>query len=192
MAQPTPPEWIDRALGDLDALLADHAHCELKAASTALALIGRYPQHPFLVTAMIGLAHEELHHFRQVLERLERRGVPLGRPPEDRYVRRLRQLACEEPGGLGALPDQLLVCAFVEARSCERFRLLAAALDADAEHGLGRFYARLAAAEGRHWELFRDLAVRLCGERPVAARIERLARLESELVRALPPAPRMH
>lgn len=192
LAGATPAEWVSCALGDLDALLVDHAHCEHKAASMALALIARHPQHPFLVTAMLALAQEELHHFRQVLERLERRGVALGRPPADRYVQRLRQISCEQPGGLGALPDQLLVCAFVEARSCERFRLLAAALEPSDEDDLGRFYARLADAEGRHWELFRDLAARLCGADPVAARIEQIARLEYDLVRSLPVGPRMH
>jgi len=196
----TSREWVEVARGDLDALLMDHAHCEQKAASTAIALIGRFPDHPGLARGMIALAHEEMQHFRQVLDRLEARGGVLTKPLPDTYVGELRDWGFRHRGGLGPLGDLLLVSAFVEARSCERFRLLAEGMtgngDADGEKGgeaeLGRFYARLADAEGRHWELFRDLALDAAPEKSVRRRLDELADAEAEIMARRPLVPRMH
>lgn len=185
----TPTAWIPVALAGIDALLVDHAHCEHKAASTAIALIGRFPGEPGLARAMLALAQEEMRHFRQVLDRIEARGGTLTAPRPDRYVRALREWGFRRRGGIGALGDLLLVSAFVEARSCERFRLLAEALPDDA---LGTFYLRLADAEARHWETFRDLAVGAEGEAGVTRRLAEMAEAEGEIVRALPVEPRMH
>ncbi len=187
----TPPAWVETALGDLDALLVDHAHCEQKAASQALALIGRFPDHPGLARGMIALAHEEMRHFRQVLDRVEARGGSLTKPGPDRYVQALREWGFRHRGGIGPLGDLLLVSAFVEARSCERFRLLAEGL-AGRDDELGSFYLRLADAEGRHWELFRDLAFETGPRRAVEARLAAMAEAEAAVVRARPPEPRMH
>ncbi len=187
----TPPAWVETARANLDALLVDHAHCEEKAASQALALIGRFPEHPGLARGMIALAHEEMRHFRQVLDRLEERGGRLTKPLPDRYVRALREWGFRHRGGIGALGDLLLVSAFVEARSCERFRVLAEGLAGD-EPELAQFYLRLADAEGRHWELFRDLAYEAGSKRAVGERLAEMAEAEAAIVRERPIEPRMH
>ena len=194
----TPPEWAEVALGDLVATLIDHAHCEHKAASSALAMLGRFADRQEMLRPLIALAQEEIHHFRQVLDLVEERGHALTRPLPDRYVKELRDRGFRLERGLGALGDLLLVSAFVEARSCERFRLLSAALldpereASDEERSLGDWYRRLAAAEGRHWELFRDLAIDACGREPALRRLDQFADVEAEIVRTLPLAPRMH
>jgi tRNA 2-(methylsulfanyl)-N6-isopentenyladenosine37 hydroxylase len=191
----TDPEWTRVAKNNLNALLADHAHCEQKAASMAMALIGRFPDHPGLARAMIALAHEELSHFRQVLDRIEARGETLTRPLPDRYVRALREWAFRHKGGIGALGDLLLVSAFVEARSCERFRLLSQTFveDEDEElRELGDFYGTLAGAESRHWERFRELALAFDSPKDVEQRLDAMAQAEGSIVRALPIEPRMH
>jgi len=191
----TGPRWVIAARANLRALLADHAHCEQKAASMALALIGRFPDHPGLAQAMLTLAYEELSHFRQVLERIEARGETLTRPLPARYVRALREWAFRHKGGIGALGDLLLVSAFVEARSCERFRLLSQSFaeEPDMEiRKLGQFYGTLAAAESRHWERFRDLALAADAPKDVERRLEAMAQAEGSIVQSLPVEPRMH
>lgn len=191
----TGADWAALAIEQLDFLLADHAHCEQKAASAALGMLGRFPQQREMVRPMMALAHEELHHLRQVLDVIERRGGTLTRPAPDFYVRGLRQELFRTADGLGPYGDLLIVNAFVEARSCERFRRLSEALAAAEFVGvteLSQFYLTLAGAEGRHWELFRDLAVAACGEQRVAARIQQAARLEDQLFRSRPLVPRMH
>jgi len=191
----TTPEWTGVVRRDLGGLLVDHAHCEQKAATTALALIGRFPDHPGLARGMIALAQEEMRHFRQVLDRIEARGEVLTKPLPDRYVRALREWGFRHRGGVGPLGDLLLISAFVEARSCERFRLLAEAFvpDSDPEiRDLGGFYLRLADAEARHWELFRDLARDAGPQAAVEGRLEEMGRAEGEIVASQPPEPRMH
>jgi tRNA-(ms[2]io[6]A)-hydroxylase len=191
----TPAAWGTVATSDLDALLIDHAWCEYKAATAGLGMIARFPEHPALVLPMLALAKEEMAHFRQCIDRVRDRGRELGVPAGDRYVRALRARCSAEGRGLGGLGDSLIVNAFVEARSCERFRLLARALAGrtgpDGE--LGEFYAVLAEAEARHWETFRDLAIELLGdEKRVLRRIGEVAAMEAEIVTGLPHAPRMH
>jgi len=191
----TPATWAEVATGDLDGLLIDHAWCEYKAATAGLGMIARFPEHPALVLPMLALAKEEMAHFRQCLDRLRERGRELGVPPGDRYVRALRACCSAEGRGLGGLGDSLLVNAFVEARSCERFRLLARALAGRSgpDGELGEFYALLAEAEARHWETFRDLAIELLGdEGRILRRIAEVAAMEAEIVAALPHESRMH
>lgn len=133
LVRPTSERWATVALSDLDALLCDHAHCEQKAASMALSMIGRFAEQQPLIRPLIALAQEETHHFRQVVDLIEQRGGALTRPKSDRYVGRLRDAGFTSEGGLGALGDLLLVCGLIEARSCERFRLLADALSQHVE-----------------------------------------------------------
>lgn len=195
----TAPEWAQLAVANLDAVLIDHAFCEHKAAVSALGLIGRYPDTPGLVRAMLALSREEMMHMRQVLDILDARGVSLGAHRPDRYVRELRRRFSSEGEGLGGLGDQLLVNAFVEARSCERFRILGGALRSLEERGLAEsdaqlasFYEQLAEAEWRHWELFRDLAIDCLPRRRVEKRLAEVAEIEADVVRTLPLLPRMH
>ncbi len=184
----TDDRWVDVALADPDALLVDHAHCEMKAASNAMSLAVRYAERSTLVTAMIALAEEELAHFRRVHELLEARGVALGPPPIDAYVAALRR-AAHGPRGT-SLVDRLLVAALIEARSCERFSILARRAPAP----LGAFYEELLASEAGHYRAFVDLAVVEgardgLDEASVRARLGVLAEKEGAIVGGLSTSP---
>lgn len=187
LASSTPPEWAQRALASQDELLIDHAHCEKKAAGTALGLVFRYPQHAGLAAPLSRLAREELVHFEQVLERLAARGVcfrPLRPSP---YAGRLR--AASRSSEPGRLCDALLCSALIEARSCERFGLLA---DAAQDPSLRDFYAGLLAAEARHHGVYLALAAQLEPEARVRARLAELALHESRVLAETPPQARLH
>jgi tRNA-(ms[2]io[6]A)-hydroxylase len=187
LASTTSPAWAERALADLDLVLLDHAHCERKAAGNAVTLMFRYPQHAFLAAPLSRLAREELVHFEQVLERLGARGLVLRPLKASPYAGRLRAAArAEEPG---RLLDSLLCSALIEARSCERFRLLAEHAPGDS---LREFYTGLIASEARHHGIFVALAGELAGTEVVRARLDELARHEAEVLAALPPMPRLH
>jgi tRNA-(ms[2]io[6]A)-hydroxylase len=180
----TDPQWAAQALLRVDAVLVDHAHCEMKAASNALALAARHPEDLNLVRALTDLAREEIDHFQRVLSLLAARAVALGPPPVDAYAADLRRAANERPSGGPAarLVDRLLVAALIEARSCERFKLLsaaAAAQPAGEDRELGAFWAELLAAEAGHYRTFVDLAERAAGGDPVDARARVGARLEA-------------
>jgi tRNA-(ms[2]io[6]A)-hydroxylase len=180
--------WAAAAMRDADAVLVDHAHCELKAASNALSLVARHPGDATLSRALTELAREEIEHFQRVLDALAARGVPVGAPPVDTYAAELRRAAGELPRDpqLGVLVDRLLVGALIEARSCERFQLLAQAAEGvDAElHALWR---ELLAAEARHYRTFVDLAIHAAGgaRARVAERLDRLAEAEAAIVKAI-------
>jgi tRNA 2-(methylsulfanyl)-N6-isopentenyladenosine37 hydroxylase len=183
--------WAAAAMHDADAVLIDHAHCELKAASNALSLVARHAGRDgdaALSQALTELAREEIEHFQRVLAVLAARGVAVGPPPVDAYAAALRRAATELPRqpGITVLVDRLLVGALIEARSCERFQLLSeAALGGDDElHALWR---ELLASEARHYRTFVDLAVRAAGGQRacVADRLERLAEAEAAIVVAL-------
>ncbi|HSG91829.1 MAG TPA: tRNA isopentenyl-2-thiomethyl-A-37 hydroxylase MiaE [Pseudomonadales bacterium] len=186
LACPTPAAWCEAAPAQLDLLLIDHANCEKKAASTAMSMLFRYPQHPQLVTAMSRLAREELRHFEQVSALLQDRGIAWRNVGASRYASGLRAGMRErEPERL----VDLLVCgAFVEARSCERFAAVAAHLDAE----LADFYRRLLASEARHFTSYLRLAEDLVGRREVAARADCFRALEAELVLRPDPEFRFH
>jgi tRNA-(ms[2]io[6]A)-hydroxylase len=186
----TDSAWAAAAMRDVDAVLLDHAHCEMKAASHALSLAARHPRDAQLVRALTDLAREEIDHFQRVLAILSERGVELGPPPVDAYAAELRravQAAPREPD-LSGLVDRLLVGALIEARSCERFKLLADATEGhDAHRELHALWSELLAAEARHYRTFVDLAVRAAGgdRSRVMARLERLAHVEGAIVAAL-------
>ncbi|MDB4941423.1 MAG: tRNA-(ms[2]io[6]A)-hydroxylase [Labilithrix sp.] len=155
----TDPAWAVAAASDLDAVLVDHAHCEMKATTNALSLVVRHPGDLGLVRALTDLAREELDHFRRVVAFLERRGLPLGPPPVDQYASDLRR-------AMNALPvtdvppvvDRLLCSALIEARSAERFKLLLDALPPTTSAELRVLYEELFACEARHYRTYVDLA----------------------------------
>jgi tRNA-(ms[2]io[6]A)-hydroxylase len=152
LAAATPAAWIDAACERWDELLIDHANCEKKAASSALALLFAYPEDCALGASLSRLAREELRHFEQVAQMMQRLQVSFVRQKPGRYAARLRgALRSHEP--VRKL-DVLLGAALIEARSCERFGLLAPRLPAP----LGAFYAGLQQAEARHFELYLRLA----------------------------------
>lgn len=154
LGAPTPTAWVDAAADPtaLPMLLIDHANCEKKAASTALAMLFRYEEHDELTERLSRLAREELRHFEQVRQLLRQRGIGWRRVPASRYAAGLVEVVRgAEPGRLA---DRLIVGAFIEARSCERFALLAPRLDPH----LGRFYGGLLASEARHFRHYLGLA----------------------------------
>jgi tRNA 2-(methylsulfanyl)-N6-isopentenyladenosine37 hydroxylase len=171
---PTPPAWVEDALAHLPELLRDHANCEKKAASTALALMFAYPDDRALATALSRLAREELRHFEQVTRAMAALAVPYVRQGPGRYAQRLRSaLATGDPG---RKLDLLLTGALIEARSAERFGLLAPRLPPP----LARLYADLAGAEARHFTLYLDFA-RDRAPQEWQARLAVLALREAEL-----------
>lgn len=187
---PTDPSWVQAAHRDLDRLLSDHAHCELKAAQTALSLVGRYGgEMPELVAPLVALAHEETEHFREVEAKVRARGANIGLPEPDAYVVALRKAARGDGQDAPALLDRLLISALIEARSCERFKLLAEELD---DASLRAFYRELMAAEAGHYRLFMQLAEHRFGTSESRARFRTLAEREAALASSLPLAATVH
>ena len=177
LAAATDPAWAPRALARLDELLVDHAHCEKKAAGTAVQLLFRYPQHAALLAPLSKLAREELVHFEQLLALLAERGLAFGRHRPSPYAGKLRERErTREPE---RLLDTFLCCALIEARSCERFGLLA---DAAPEPALASFWARLLDAEARHHGIYLALARSLASEAAVTERLRDLARHEAAVL----------
>lgn len=187
LAAPSDPAWLERALASLPVLLVDHAHCEKKAASTAVSLLFRHPDEPRLQVPLARLAREELEHFELVLAELSRRGIPFRHLEPSPYAARLHEaVRREEPE---RLLDTLLCCALIEARSCERMRLLAEALP-DAE--LAAFYRALLASEARHFSTYADLARDLFPDHVVPSRLAELARHEADVLARSEGGARMH
>ncbi len=187
---PTDPGWVVEAMRDVDAVLRDHAHCEMKAASNALSLAARHPRDVALLRALTDLAREEIDHFQQVLAILEERGIDLGSPPVDEYAAALRRASSSLPRdpAIPVVVDRLLVAALIEARSCERFKLLVDALaPLEGPNDLHALYKELFAAEARHYRTFVDLATAAADgdEARVTARLEALAEREGAIVQSL-------
>lgn len=185
----TDEAWAREAVKDLDAVLVDHAHCEMKAATNALSLVVRHPADLELVRSLTAIAQEELEHFDRVVAFLGQRGLALGIPPVDDYAAQLRRAMNALPASdLPLVTNRLLVGALIEARSCERFKLLLAALPESTPDELRVFYQELFECEARHYRDYIDLAKRAAG--PLAhlvdARLELLAEAEARIVRALP------
>lgn len=176
VAGPTPEAWCRAAVADLETLLIDHAYCEKKAASTALALMFRHPERADLVARLSRLAREELRHFEQVQRLLAARGFRYRRLTASRYAAGLRAAArSEEPG---RLVDTLVIGAFIEARSCERFGRLAGCLDAE----LADFYRGLCAAERRHYADYLALARGAASAAEVEEQVTHLRIVEHDLI----------
>jgi tRNA-(ms[2]io[6]A)-hydroxylase len=187
---PTDPGWVQAVEQDLDRLLSDHAHCELKAAHSALSLVGRYGgEMPEMVGPLVDLAHEETEHFREVEARMRARGGILTMPQVDGYVVALRKSARGSREDVPALLDRLLISALIEARSCERFKLLAEELD---DAPLRAFYRELMASEAAHYRLFSRLAEDRFGTDEARARLRILAEREATLAASLPLGPTVH
>ena len=172
----TPDRWIENALENQSLMLIDHANCEKKAASTALSLINRYTDNFELLNKMSRLAREEMRHFEQVIALMKRRKIPYEHVSASRYAAGLRDLARKEDPA--KLVDVLIIGAFIEARSCERFALLAPHLDAELE----KFYLSLLKSEARHYQDYLKLVKTVAGDRSIDDRIELIAQRERELI----------
>ena len=188
LASESDPDWIRRALRDLDAVLVDHAHCEKKAASSALGMIFAWPERAAWMAPLSELAREELTHFERVLRLLEKRGVPFERQVPSEYGARLNA-ACRK--GSERVLDKLLCAALVEARSCERMQILADGLSEQDPEMAGLFRGLLA-YEARHHQLFVDLAKEAYAEEEVLARLEELSLHEARILVEPCAAVRMH
>ena len=179
----TDPRWVNIAEKNIEDILVDHAWCEQKAASTGISMIIHYPEKTRLVDALTDLVAEEWSHFERVLLELRKRGFELGRPRKDEYVVQL--LAHVRKGGARErqLMDQLLVSALIEARSCERFKLLWQNI---ADQELSKFYYELMVSEAAHFVAYVDLAKEYCDPREVEIRLQELLHIEGEIVTNLP------
>lgn len=174
----TEPAWVNLAEKQLADILTDHAYCEQKAATTCISLIQKYPDKTLLVDSLAPIVTEEWGHFRLVLRELRKRDLPLGSQRKDEYVNQLRQFIRKGSSPDEYLLDQLIVCAMIEARSCERFRLLSLNLQAPE---LRDFYHQFMVAEAGHYKLFLDLAIHYTDEPTARARWQACIQFEAQL-----------
>ena len=180
---PTDPRWVNIAKQNLEEILTDHAYCEQKAASTAISLIIGFPEQTELVSAMTDLAQEEMSHFKMVHNLIIERGMTLGRERKDEYV--LQVLSFFPKGGSknDHLIHKLLCAALIEARSCERFRILSEELE-DAK--LRSFYRKLMISEAHHYNLFLKLAKKIgTSKERVDQKWNSLLNFEGQLIKKL-------
>ena len=187
---PTDPRWVDIVKKNIHEILTDHAFCEQKAASTAISLMVRFPEKSELVELMIALAQEELSHFEMVHQLILDRGWVLGRERKDEYVRDLRSFFPRGGSRMDQLVNQLLYAALIEARSCERFRLLSESIP---EKALQKFYRKLMISEAHHYTLFLKLARKYGeNEESVNEKWDALLHFEAKLMSQLGKRETMH
>ncbi|ASP39682.1 tRNA-(ms[2]io[6]A)-hydroxylase [Bacterioplanes sanyensis] len=181
----TPDEWIEAALQHQDILLIDHANCEKKAASTAMNLLYKHLEREDLLKKMSQLAREELLHFEQVVNIMRDRGIRYRTVSSSRYASGMRDAV--RKGGEQELIDVLIVGAFIEARSCERFAKLAPHLDPE----LAKFYRSLLRSEGRHYQDYLTLAQNYSSS-DISDRVSDFKQLENDLILSPDPEFRFH
>lgn len=176
---PTDPRWVNLATLSLEDILTDHAWCEQKAATSCISLIQKYPDKSRLVHDLAPIVTEEWGHFRMVLAEIDKRKLKLGRQRKDEYVNALLHHSQKGGSKEGRLLDQLLICALIEARSCERFRLLSEGLE---DEYLRKFYRRFMESEAGHYTLFIALANEYLPEKKVKERWKEWLKLEAEII----------
>jgi len=187
---PTDPRWVNIAEKNIEDILIDHAYCEQKAASSCISLIVQYPEKAKLVDTLTPVVAEEWNHFERVLGELKKRGFKLGNQRGDVYVRALNSISIKGGSRDTQLLEKLLINALIEARSCERFRLLWKNLK---DKDLGQFYHELMISEAGHYRNFLSLAKYYIGEEKVKARWNELLKLEAGIMKSMKPrADRMH
>ncbi len=179
---PTDPRWVNLAEKSISEIFTDHAYCEQKAASTCISLIQAYPECTRLVEELSPIVTEEWGHFRQVLTEMKKRGAVFGRQRKDEYVIQLRKLMYGGGSRIDQLCERLLISALIEARSCERFRLLSEGLE---DESLRIFYRSFMESEAGHYRLFIDLANEYCEKEKVKKRWNELLAAEAEIIRTL-------
>lgn len=179
---PTDPRWVEIAKKNIGEILIDHAWCEQKAASTAVSLIVTFPEYPELVTAMTALVREEMAHFKMVHDKLLERGITLGWDRKDEYVIKLREFYPKGGSRITQLVHRLLIAALIEARSCERFRLLSEELQ---EPELREFYRVLMVTEANHYTLFLNFARQYGDRSEVDQKWQELLTFEAEVMKDL-------
>ena len=183
----TSSRWLAQVDAHLDEILIDHAHCEKKAAGTAMNLIFAYVEDLQLCREMTEIVSEELEHFHMVTKLLAQRGIRFRRLKPSSYGRRLNDLVGKQEPGRAV--DRLLVAGLIEARSCERFQVLA---DHVRDEELAEFYRSLFESEARHHTTYTQLATNFAPADDVLRRLDELAAMEAEIIDAGDPLPRMH
>lgn len=178
----TDPRWIDLASKSLEEILTDHAYCEQKAASTCIALIQLYPDKTYLVDRLAPVVSEEWTHFRMVLNELKERSLSLGKQRKDEYVNMLMDFSTKGGSVEGKFLDRMLMAALIEARSCERFRLLSEGIS---DMKLREFYRKLMIAEAQHYTMFLDIASHYIDKTKVKERWQQWLDFESEVMKSL-------
>lgn len=179
---PTDPRWVNIVEKNIEDILTDHAYCEQKAASTAISLIVSFPEYTELVQEMIALVKEEISHFKMVHDRIIAKGWTMGRDRKDDYVLQIVKFFPKGGSRTTQLVHRLLYAALIEARSCERFRLLSEELE---DKELAEFYRKLMVSEANHYTMFLGFA-RKYGEREeVDNKWNALLHFEAELMKNL-------
>lgn len=187
---PTDPRWVNIAEMQIDEILIDHAYCEQKAATSGISMIVQYPEYPELVETMTALVSEEWGHFKKVLKKMKVRGIALGPRRKDEYVNALRGIFKKGGSREQQLAENLLLNALIEARSCERFKLLWKNIQ---DEDLAEFYHELMVSEAGHYHTFLDLSKKYCGEEYTTKRWAEILIAEAEIIKNLEiRADRMH
>jgi len=178
----TDPRWVDLTTLSLQEILTDHAYCEQKAAVSCISLIQKYSEYPKLVDELSPIVTEEWGHFRMVLKELKKRNLILGKQRKDEYVNQLQDFVRKGVGYKEHLLDRLIVCAMIEARSCERFRLLSLNLY---DQELKVFYHQFMVAEAAHYRLFLNLSEELTTAELTQERWTDCIKFETEIINNL-------
>lgn len=186
---PTDPRWVNIVEKNIDDILTDHAFCEQKAASTAISLIVGFPEYTDLVQEMVALTREEMGHFKMVHDRIIARGNTLGRDRKDLYVIDLLKFFPKGGSRTTQLVHRLLYAALIEARSCERFRLLSEEL---ADKELAEFYRKLMISEAGHYTMFLNFARQYGDRKEVDQKWQDLLEYEAELMKNLGETGNVH
>lgn len=179
---PTDPRWVNIVEKNIEDILTDHAYCEQKAASTAISLIVSFPEYTDLVKEMTELVHEEMSHFKMVFDLIQERGWVLGRDRKDEYVIQLLKFFPKGGSRTTQLVHRLLYAALIEARSCERFRLLSETLE---DQKLAKFYKKLMISEAGHYTMFLKFARSYGNREEVDKKWQELLEYEAEIMKNL-------
>ncbi|MCB0426675.1 MAG: tRNA-(ms[2]io[6]A)-hydroxylase [Mangrovimonas sp.] len=179
---PTDPRWVNIVEKNIEEILTDHAFCEQKAASTAISLIVSFPEYSNLVEEMTALVKEEISHFKLVHDKILERGWALGRDRKDEYVLQLLKFFPKGGSRVDQLVHRLLYAALIEARSCERFRLLSEELE---DKELAEFYRKLMVSEANHYTMFLGFARKYGDRKKVDEKWQQLLDYEAKIMKNL-------
>lgn len=179
---PTDPRWVNIVEKNIEEILTDHAYCEQKAASTAISLIIGFPEYTELVQEMTGLVQEEMSHFKMVHDKITERGWTLGRDRKDEYVLALMRFFPKGGSRTTQLVHRLLIAALIEARSCERFKLLSEELE---DKKLAKFYRKLMISEAGHYTMFLNFARKYGDRKEVDKKWQDLLDYEAQIMKDL-------
>lgn len=178
----TDPRWVNLASMNIEDILTDHAYCEQKAASTCISLIQLYPDRDYLVDKVAPVVTEEWMHFRMVLTELKKRDLKLGKQRKDEYVLQLQDFTIKGGSVEDKFVDRMLMAALIEARSCERFRLLSEEIT---DESLREFYRKLMIAEANHYTMFIEIATYYAGKEKVKKRWDEWINFEATVMKSL-------